>query len=395
MTRRFLKALGAGGLYATRADRLVGTLSGRSRRPLILCYHRVVEDVRAHPTSAPAMLVSVETLERQLDWVGRRYRFVSLDELAQGLEEGPDGRLEAGAPASNGRPPAAVTFDDGYADVYHHGFPLLRRKGIPAAVFLTTDLVGTDRLHAHDELFVLLQRAARHLGERGLEAALRKAGANPGWRFLPAEPPEQRLVEIKEGLLARLPARQVERLVTALERQVAGDGAGTAIPERLRQDLAPMSWNMVREMHAAGFTIGSHTRTHRVLPNEDEADVLAELAASKAALEERLGGEVAHLAYPAGQYCPRTVAAAEAAGYRYAYTTCYHGFRERPLLAIPRKTFWERTSSGLADTFSPAIVSCQVEGVFDLLRPCRSDHRIRSRSAAKRPSNRLPEEAAS
>lgn len=389
MTRKLLKALGAHGLHATGGDRLLGTLSGRSRRPLVLCYHRVVEDVRAHPSSAPAMLVSAETLERQLDWVGRRYRFVGLDELARRVVEG----SENGSRRGSARPLAAVTFDDGYADVYHHGFPLLRRKGIPSAIFLTTDLVGSGRLHTHDRLFLLLQQTADLLGGPGLEEVLRSTGADLVWSSLPAGPAERRLVEVKERLLALSPGQDVERLVALLEATLEERRAPLSISEQLREDLATMSWEMVREMHAAGVTVGSHTRTHRILPNEETADVMAELAVSKAALEARLGGEVAHLAYPGGQYCPRTVAAAEAAGYRYAYTTCYHGFPERPHLAIPRKTFWERSSAGLAGGFSPAVVSCQVEGVFDLVSPCRSDHHVRRRSGAPHRPTRMPEEA--
>ena len=49
--------------------------------PLVLGYHRVVEDCGPRSDSAPAMFVSARTLERQLEWVGRRFQFVSLDEL--------------------------------------------------------------------------------------------------------------------------------------------------------------------------------------------------------------------------------------------------------------------------------------------------------------------------
>lgn len=377
MTRRVLKSIGAHGLHATGADRVLGALSGRSRQPLILCYHRVVEDVRAHPQAAPAMLVSVATLERQLDWVGRRYRFAGLDEVARAIE--------SGSPRRGGRPLAAVTFDDGYADVYHHGFPLLARKGIPPAVFLTTGLVGTDGLHAHDELFRLLLRAAGRLGAEGLESLLREAGAAPGWRPSQAPLAGRPLVELTERLLTDSSASEVDDLIERLEAALAAGPEGGAAPAGVAPpELAPMSWAMVRELHAAGATVGSHTRSHRMLPNEDEPDVLTELTLSKRTIEEHVGAEVHHLAYPGGQYCPRTVAAAEAAGYRYAYTTCHHGFRDRPLLAIQRRTFWERSSAGVSRPFSPAIAACQVEGILDLVRPCRSDHRPRRRSGAPR-----------
>ena len=97
-------------------------------------YHRVVEDFASSAeTSIPSMLVSRQMLERHLDWIGRRFRFVSLDELGARLD----------ASDSRDDPIAAITFDDGYRDFYDHALPLLKQKGIPAAVFVVTDLVGT------------------------------------------------------------------------------------------------------------------------------------------------------------------------------------------------------------------------------------------------------------
>jgi peptidoglycan/xylan/chitin deacetylase (PgdA/CDA1 family) len=144
---------------------------------------------------------------------------------------------------------------------------------------------------------------------------------------------------------------------------------------------------MLREMHAGGMTVGSHTRTHRTLPNEPEEAVWSELAGSKRTLEDQLGAEVRHLSYPGGQFSRATVEAAAAAGYRCAYTTCSHTDPGHPLLTIPRRTFWELSSAGLAGRFSPAIASCQVQGVLDLVSPCRADHgRLdRPRAAVARP----------
>ena len=80
----------------------------------------VVDDSRRRRASIIApMLVSRRMFERQLDWIGRRFRFVSLDELGS--------RLESGQPFST--PTATVTFDDGYRDMYEHAFPVLEAQG--------------------------------------------------------------------------------------------------------------------------------------------------------------------------------------------------------------------------------------------------------------------------
>ncbi|HUP21631.1 MAG TPA: polysaccharide deacetylase family protein [Thermoanaerobaculia bacterium] len=357
MIRAACKTVGAHCLHAFGIDRLLGRRSQKIPC-LVLCYHRVVEDVRAHASSQPAMLVSLPTLERQLDWVGQRYDLVSLDELARRLEEG----------SRSTRPPAAVTFDDGYADVYHHGLPLLRRKGVPATIFVVADLVGKQRLHLHDELYHLLRQAADRIGAVGLAALLERQGvARSALRRLVSGSSSPSLVELSENLLRSSSWIENELRVVALSQRFE-------IPQDVKAACQVMSWTMVQEMQAAGITVGSHTRSHRLLPKEPAPRVISELLGSKQILESALGAEVRHLAYPDGQFSPGCVDAAGAAGYRYAYTTCGHRAPGKELLTIPRRTFWERTCAGAFGSFSPAMAACQVQGVFEAARPCRQPH---------------------
>src|SRR5438093_7204026 len=130
MLRVWIKSGAARALWWWKTDKWIGALAGNRNVPLILAYHRVVERFPSdEPNAIPAMFISRSMLERHLDWVGRRYCFVSLDELGVMLENGTVPR----------KPVAAVTFDDGYMDFYDHAFPLLTSKGIPAGVFAVTD----------------------------------------------------------------------------------------------------------------------------------------------------------------------------------------------------------------------------------------------------------------
>jgi peptidoglycan/xylan/chitin deacetylase (PgdA/CDA1 family) len=322
------------------------------------------------------MLVSTRTLERQLDWIGRRYRFVPLDELA---------RTAANGVPTHGKPIAAVTFDDGYADVYDNAFPLLVRKGIPGAVFAVADRVGGRRLHVHDELHALLRLAHEELGVERLAALLERHGA-PAERLRRADgaSPRLRMVELTEELLRSSSRVDVEVWMAAL-------GAIVEIPRPVRESFRLMDWSMLRRLRAGGFLVGSHTRSHSVLPNEHDDRIASELCGSRAMLERGLGAEVRHLAYPGGQFCARTVEAAAAAGYAFAYTTCSHRLPGRETLTIPRRTFWERTCEGALGSFSPSIAACQVGGVFDATRPCRQPHRrAERRVAAARPAEASP-----
>src|SRR5437016_1203117 len=98
-------------------------LAGRRKppyRPVVLGYHRVVDDFDAAArTAMPSMLTSAAMFERHLDCLARDFCFVSVEEIGQ--------RTANGEPFNE--PVAAITFDDGYRDVYEHAFPILKRKG--------------------------------------------------------------------------------------------------------------------------------------------------------------------------------------------------------------------------------------------------------------------------
>src|SRR5579885_3253893 len=121
MLRALVKTGGSRILHWAGVDRLAATLVGTSAVPMVIGYHRVVENfAEAAKTSIPSMLISRSMLERHLEWLARRYRLVSLDELAVRIQRG----------AKFDRPVAAITFDDGYRDNYDCAFPLLKRMGI-------------------------------------------------------------------------------------------------------------------------------------------------------------------------------------------------------------------------------------------------------------------------
>lgn len=361
-TRRFRRIAKTGiacALDWTGLDRLIGAMNGSRREPLVLGYHGVVEDFRAHlETAIPAILTSRPTLERQLDWIGRRRRFVSLDELGRGLESG----------RGFDDPVAAITFDDGYANVYEHAFPVLKRKGIPAGVFVVTDLVGTSRPNLHDHLYLLLARAfkvrrwtPRDLGRLLAELGLRRPETAVG------DPPGDDPLTAMEALLADLPQEGVRRIIRALQAEVE-------VSDRTLGQLRPVTWEMLDEMQRAGITIGSHTRSHGLLTNESQPRALDEIAGSRRDLERRLGTAVTHFAYPGGRFDETTVRAVRESGFRFGYTTCSHRDPVNPLLTIPRKLLWERACLNVFGRFSSAIMGCQVNGVFDLVAGCGLHH---------------------
>jgi peptidoglycan/xylan/chitin deacetylase (PgdA/CDA1 family) len=61
-----------------------------------------------------------------------------------------------------------------------------------------------------------------------------------------------------------------------------------------------LKWEDIREMHAMGMTIGSHTMTHPNLPNAGTSDAWLEISGSKARLEQELAAPITMFSYPNG-----------------------------------------------------------------------------------------------
>lgn len=104
----------------------------------ILGYHRIgVARVDHVPT------VSAEAFERQLAFLARRrYRVLSLEDIAALLDRG----------EALPRRSTVITFDDGYEETYTIAWPLLKRFGFSATVFVTPGEVASSGFATWEQL---------------------------------------------------------------------------------------------------------------------------------------------------------------------------------------------------------------------------------------------------
>jgi len=82
-----------------------------------------------------------------------------------------------------------------------------------------------------------------------------------------------------------------------------------------------MRWNEVKEMASGGITIGSHTLSHPRLSFLSLRAAVTEIEGSKKNIEDRLGIEVDHFAYPYGDMNESVVEIVREAGYKTACST--------------------------------------------------------------------------
>ena len=363
-------------LHHTSVDTFIGRAIGVSTSPLVICYHRVVQHFDDSATRAmPSLLVSTSMFEKQLDWLANHFDMVSLEEVLQSsllpdsllpdpLLPNPQPTGSERLPRSKGRRQASITFDDGYADFYWNALPILVKKKIPATVFVVTDLVGTAKLQTHDELYLLLSewfsRSDRNANVTNdplweqLEAAL----------ALHSDP-----YNAARYLLAVFSQREVIDMMERLQARVH-------VSAQSLREFQSLSWSMLKSMIDQGVTIGSHTRSHVLLSHHDQQQVMDELRGSREVLETELGVPATFLAYPDGQFNERIASAAQNAGYTAALTICNHLSHDLPRYTVPRTVLWENACVDDTGQFSPAIMSCLVNGVFGLSSRCTQDHRV-------------------
>lgn len=368
--RRLAKTGIAVGAHWSKLDLTIGSRRGLNEAPLVLGYHRVVENFEQSARNTMAsMLISTRSLEQQLDWIGKRYRFVSMDEIAEHAM----GSLNGGSQRSNGKPLATITFDDGYRDVFENAFPLLQRKGIPFTAYVVTDLVGTDRLQLHDELFMLLANILRQKtsARKAIwdSVAANVAGGDSARiaRLFQRADESGSPYKATRLMLHGLSATEVRQVMDDLRVEIALD------PEQFMPFLS-MDWDMLNTLVKGGATVGSHTRSHVLLASASDEVVKEELEGSRQALEQQLQVPVRHLAYPDGSFSDKTLPVVEAAGYLTACTASGKSKGAFTPLAIPRRMLWEGACQNALGQFSPAILSSQINGLFDGVERKTYDH---------------------
>ena len=214
-------------------------------------------------------------------------------------------------------PAAFVTFDDGYRDNFVEAVPILKEFDVPATFFIPTEFLESPNLPWWDHVaYVIKQTAKRQLRLKGspsdddspLEVELDGNSRDAAISAI--------IRAILEGRVADLPWF-LEHLAAQAEVQVNSQILG--------RDLF-MGWEEVRQLieHGGRLTIGSHAHSHPNLSKLDLDLQQRELGLSKQILEERLGREIAAIAYPfgwPGTYNDATKKAAREAGYRLAFAS--------------------------------------------------------------------------
>jgi len=238
----------------------------------VLNYHRIA-DLDAD-TFQPNVSASAADFDRQMEYLARWFKVVSVQDVHAWLLEGKPLPPHA----------ALITFDDGYLDNYVNAYPVLRKYGFSAVIFLTAGHIEADRPFFWD----LTAYCFSHTQQDRIAFP---DGTQQSWQD---EAGRQRVSHAWIESLKRLTEDEKQAWVRKLP-----EALGVAVPRDFFKSLM-MSWDQVREMNANGIEFGGHTVNHPILTRIPPERARAEIEGSIAKISAELGKPVTSFAYPNG-----------------------------------------------------------------------------------------------
>lgn len=227
-----------------------------------------------------------EALVRKLTEIGKHYHFISAAEVYDILHA-----------KKRIRNACHITIDDGWRSTYDVIFPVLKKLGIPASIFVSPWMCERQRNFWYVNL---PDRDGRFIRNELIHRGFFKPGID---RF----PVDLLLKEIP-----------IDDVYSILDEE-------TATSQRGEIPCGIVTIAELREMDASGLVeVGAHTMSHPILSREKASRAETEMKDSIEKLSEILGHPVTSFAYPNGLYgCDfgeREMAVAQSCGIKLAYS---------------------------------------------------------------------------
>lgn len=259
----------------------------------ILMYHRVLPHGAVTGTLDDNVVVTPEAFEANVRFLLKRFAVVSLADVMVGRQQK--------------KPSFVITFDDGWLDTYEVAFPILKRLGVPATVFLPTAYIGTSLMFWYDRVERLVRQWVM---ENGVAEAHKWCQLYFDIKTVIDVGTEAKLVyEAIHSMKPRHP-RDIEYRLKQAEGRTFGS------PQPISPHRQLMDWDEVRRMGAAGVTFGSHGISHSILPNLSYEEQKEEIHGSRRMLRSQKVNYVDCISFPNGNYNQETLDLSGEAGYQ-------------------------------------------------------------------------------
>jgi peptidoglycan/xylan/chitin deacetylase (PgdA/CDA1 family) len=295
--------------------------------PAIVTYHGVFP--AGYEVRNPALdgnLVRADSLRRQLQFLKKRYHVISPEEFLRWSEE----KLSL--------PPRSIllTCDDALQNTLTEMVPILQELGQSCLFFATgASADDTPSMLWYEELYMMLLDVSEPIALSLPDAGISLGPILPNdrhscwWNMV--ERLSQFDRELRRGFLDQI--RDQLKLSENWREQFVQNP--TLAARFLTLDAAGL-----RQLTAAGMSIGAHSLSHPILARASEELAWREISGSRSVLEKVLGQTVWAFGYPFGNAATvtgRDVRLAEQAGFRCAFINTGGGFGAKiNWFALPR-----------------------------------------------------------
>lgn len=254
-----------------------------SKTPIVVFWHGVSEKT---DSIVEGESFSVELFVKQIDFLDRNFDIVSIDEFYKRYESGSFTNKEV-----------VLTFDDGYKNNLEVAAPILKKRGLPFAVF-----VSAQNVTEQERFYILVPRLAIIGGE--LEEV-----------EIPSMNYKRKLTSIAERIecaheieykIKYFSHEKAKQVATELINYIGQDRYKSLCKSHINGEL--LTWHDVRKLISDyNCTIGSHCMDHCICHAKQSLDVVEwQLLESKNLIEKEIGKECKYFAYPNGDFTEET-----------------------------------------------------------------------------------------
>ncbi len=284
----------------------------------ILAYHRVCKPKDTHAIACPNTSATPEGFARQMRHVAKHYRAAAMPEVLDAIER------NVPLPKRS----VLITFDDAYTDFAEFAWPILKRFGLPATLFVPTAYPD------HPELTFWWEKLYQAFAKTS-RTTLSGSPLGP----LPLATPNQRRRNLGALIqyVSTRPHDEVMKLVDTVCAQLLEEPISGPIV---------LSWNQLRQLANEGVTLGSHTQTHPILTQISANQIREEIKRSQQDLKREIGYALPIFCYPNGDYNDAVTAILREEGISLAFTVLAGENRLDTVdpFRLRRTTIWPRTS---------------------------------------------------
>lgn len=262
-----LKALISSGVHA--ASYVTGNSARRAKR---LDVGRIITFHVVGFQDCPA-----DVFAEEIEFLRAHFQIISLAAMVQ--------ELSKTSPNLSGR--VVLTFDDGTRSTFTTAYPILKRAGVPATLFVCPGLVDSGHwLWNRECRYRLFSLPAAKFAELADSLGVGNASPNTLVEWLKTLPTRSRL-HIEQVIRAQTP------------------GYCPTADERNQNEL--MSWDELAALDASLITIGGHSTNHPILACCSSQELGHEISDCRTLIEARLGRPVEFFCYPNGEFNPLVV----------------------------------------------------------------------------------------